>query len=300
MATEAENKTSIERPDWLSEKVWPFEVRSIDIEGNLIAYTDEGTGPVLLLVHDGMWSYVWGQLIKRLRHSFRVVTLDFPGSGLSPAANTPVGLETDSYLLEAFVDAIELRSTTLVLHDLGGIVGMGLAARRPRLIDGIVAVNTFAWPPDVAALRTMLRIVSSGPVRILNVITNVLPRLTSGRFGIGRNLDPEARATFVEGFQSRSSRRRFHDLMGAVLQENHYLKRLDTALGSVLSDKPVLTIYGERNDPFGLQAKFREYFSDVEELTVPQGNHFPMADDPDAVAERISDWHGRKVPRPTT
>lgn len=71
----ANNYHPIDRPDWLTTEAWPYEVKSAHIDGKTtLAYTDEGSGPSVLLVHDGMNSYIWGQLIGRLADRFRVVT----------------------------------------------------------------------------------------------------------------------------------------------------------------------------------------------------------------------------------
>ena len=195
--TTTETTRTISRPDWLSEEVWPFQVRTIDLDGIPIAYTDEGDGPTLLLVHDGMWSYVWGQVIERLSGSFRVVTLDFPGSGLSPDWDRPVTLESDSELLESFVDKLGLKRFTLVAHDLGGGVGIGLAAQRPNLVEGMVLTNTFAWPPHVRSLRVMLKTMGSSFMTGLDATTNLIPRLSAGSFGVGRHLDRVGRTRLL-------------------------------------------------------------------------------------------------------
>ena len=294
MTVRNEDKT-IKRPVWLPEDTWPFRIQSQQVGDDLVAYTDEGEGPTLLLVHDGMWSYPWGQLIAELRNDFRLVTLDFPGSGLSPVGDGVTSLEGDSRLLEEFVDTIGLEGYTPVLHDLGGAVGLGLAARRPEQVDGLVLVNTFAWPPHVASLKAMFWVMTSPPVRGFNVATNLIPRMTSGKFGLGRNLDEAGRSAFLGGFGRRASRKRFHDLMDAARSETAYLLDVEGALGSVLADKPVLTIFGEKNDPFGFQEKFRDYFHHVVEMVIPDGNHFPMADDPMGVANRIRAWHRSKI-----
>jgi haloalkane dehalogenase len=43
--------------------------------------------------------------------------------------------------LEAFVLDLGLHEITLVMHDFGGPVGMGLLARRPELVSRVVALN---------------------------------------------------------------------------------------------------------------------------------------------------------------
>ena len=77
--------------------------------------------------------------------------------------------------------------------------------------------------------------------------------------------------------------------MKSALEDTPFTSEVEEALVS-LSEKPALTIYGERNDPFGFQERFREYFDNVDEMVVPKGNHFPMCDAPDDVAARMKAW----------
>ena len=295
MTAQNTDVTQIERPHALPLEVWPYQIRTVRIGDNAIAYTDEGEGPVLVLVHDGMWSYIWGQLIEKLSHHFRVLTFDFPGSGLSPADGGPASLEADSMLLDAFVEHIGITDFTFVLHDLGGVVGLGSAMRHPEAVNGLVLMNTFGWPPHVASLRTMFALMDSRPVRALNVATNAIPKLSSGGSGIGRLLDDSARSAFLAGFATKGQRRRFHNMIGAARRETKYLADVESSLSGVLAEKPALTIYGEKNDPFGFQAKFAEYFPGAWEKVIPGGNHFPMADDPVGVADLIRTWHREVV-----
>jgi haloalkane dehalogenase len=74
------------RPDWLPRSVFPFQRRFANIDGKRIHYVDEGSGPALLLVSAGQWSFMFRDVIVRLRWEFRCLTLDFPGCGLSPDA----------------------------------------------------------------------------------------------------------------------------------------------------------------------------------------------------------------------
>src|SRR5882757_8265233 len=74
---------TMSRPDWLPQRVWPYETSSIDVDGSTIAFTDVGSGPVLLLVHTGTWSLVWRDVIARLSTEFRCIALDAPGTGRS-------------------------------------------------------------------------------------------------------------------------------------------------------------------------------------------------------------------------
>ncbi|MCW2514102.1 MAG: alpha/beta hydrolase, partial [Mycobacterium sp.] len=60
------------------------DVKFLDLHGDRVAYRDEGSGEVLLLIH-GMAgsSDAWRELIPRLAKSYRVVAPDLLGHGQS-------------------------------------------------------------------------------------------------------------------------------------------------------------------------------------------------------------------------
>jgi haloalkane dehalogenase len=68
------------------------------------------------------------------------------------------------------------------------------------------------------------------------------------------------------------------------------LERIEIALGTTLRDRPLLTIFGQYNDPFGFQRRWRELFPHARQVLVARGNHFPMNDDPPGVAAAIGSW----------
>ena len=103
----------IERPGWLPVAQWPFRLRRFDhrrADGTTLDlhYTDEGSGPVLVFVHAGLWSFIWRDVLAALRHEFRCITLDFPGAGLSGGDRRDVDLSTYPAVLDALLDHLEV------------------------------------------------------------------------------------------------------------------------------------------------------------------------------------------------
>jgi haloalkane dehalogenase len=67
-----------------------------------------------------------------VRGQFRCLTLDFPGCGLSPdAPGHDHSVLANARILEAFIDALDLQDITMVVHDVGGPVGLLVATGRP-------------------------------------------------------------------------------------------------------------------------------------------------------------------------
>ncbi len=285
----------VRRASWLPERVWPFRSLRLEVDGVGVAVTDVGEGPVLLFVHTGLWSFVWRDVMTRLLDDFRCVAFDAPGTGQSdrlPASE--IGLERASRAATAVIEALELRDLTLVVHDLGGPAGIAGASRTPLRIRGLVGVNAFAWKPSGTILRGMLALMGSAPMREFDAITGLLARVSASNFGAGRYLDDASRDAFRAGI-GREGLRTFHRYMRDARQSDSIYERAGSALAGPFKTLPLLTIFGERNDPFGFQQRWKRMFPDARQVVVAKGNHFPMCDDPDLVAGSIRSWHREHV-----
>lgn len=164
-----------------------------------------------------------------------------------------------------------------------GPTALHAAAEWSDRVRGLVAVNTFGWRPSGVAFRTMLGLMGSALVRESDVVTGWLPRLSSTRFGVGRQWDSVTRRSFRRGMDRRG-RRSFHNYLRAA--RHHDYTRIDQTIVR-LAEIPALSAFGEKNDPLGFQPKWLQRFSDIELVRIPGGNHFPMCDDPTLLASRI-------------
>src|SRR6185369_4619361 len=99
------------RPGWVPDELYPFESHFAEIGGARVHYVDEGTGPVLLLLHGNpTWSFLYREIIRDLRSSFRCIAVDYPGFGLSTArAGYGFTPREHSAVVEKLVLALELR-----------------------------------------------------------------------------------------------------------------------------------------------------------------------------------------------
>jgi haloalkane dehalogenase len=271
--------------------VWPFQTSTLEVEGSKIAFTDVGQGPVLLFVHTGFWSFIWRDVILRLALDFRCICFDAPGTGQSHRLpSSDVSLEKASRALTEIIQALDLRDITLVFHDLGGPSGIAGAARVPDRIRRLCAVNAFAWKPSGIPFRGMLALMGSAVTREFDVLTGILPRITASSFGVGRHMDEPSRKAFLSGI-GRQGVRSFHGYLRDACKSESIYKQLDHALTGPFRRLPLLTIFGERNDPLGFQPRWKQLFRDARQVVVTKGNHFPMCDDPDLVAAAIRELH---------
>jgi haloalkane dehalogenase len=124
------------------------EVPAGDGDGTLrMAYIDEGSGPVALLLHgEPSWSFLYRHVIAVLVGAgLRVVAPDMIGFGRS---DKPAEIADHSYArhiewTRALVDdVLDLRDVTLVGQDWGGLIGLRLVVAEPDRYARVVAANT--------------------------------------------------------------------------------------------------------------------------------------------------------------
>lgn len=279
----------LSRPEWLDESVWQFPIHTMPFNDLRVAYTDIGSGPTLFLLNAPQWSMVWRDVIAELHHHYRCVTLDPPGLGLSdriPAGDQTLGTVRDAVV--ALTDNLALEDATLIIHDLGGLSGLAAASSRPEAFGRLAAVNTFGWRPQGLLLPFMLWIFGSAPVRWLDSATRILPRATSGRFGVGRVMNPADRAAFRRAFD-RSATAAIHRMFSDASTNTEVHRQASDGLGR-LKDKPALTVFGSWGDYLRFRRQWRGLLPNLTESTVPRGLHFPMNDAPTVVATTLERW----------
>ena len=152
-------------------------------------------------------------------------------------------------VLDAVIDRVRLDDITLVLHDLGGAVGLTYAASHPDRIRGLVAARHSDGRPSRPHCDSCSRVMGSAPVRALNVATNLIPRITAHNYGVGRHLTRAGRRAFLGGLADRRKRRSFHYLMRDARRSTATLATAEQALRGPLATKPLLTIFWPEAGP---------------------------------------------------
>jgi haloalkane dehalogenase len=244
---------------------YPFESHLLDLDGVALHYLDEGPrdGEPLLFVHGNpTWSFLWRNLVRELRGSYRCIALDHVGCGLSDKPQEyPYRLARHIENLERLAFELDLRRATLVVHDWGGPIGLGFAGRHPERVARLVILNTAAFPGPAPLRIRLCRIPLLGAVAVrgFNAFAALATRVALEE---RERMTPLVRRGFLAPYRDWSSRiatLRFvediplepgHPSWPALLQVEAGLARL--------ADKPACLIWGERDWCF--TPAFREGF----------------------------------------
>ena len=112
--------------------------------------------------------------------------------------------------------------------------------------------------------------------------------------GRGTGLSRGDRAVFRAGIDA-PARRAWHGYFRDARGANAVYAEIGEALRGSLASRPLLTIFGQLNDPLRFQPRWKALFPAVRQLKVRRGNHFPMCDDPDLVAGALKSFAQQAV-----
>ncbi len=137
---------------------YSFSSNYLETDNGKLHYVDEGEGPVVVMVHGNpTWSYYYRNLISAVKKNHRVIALDHLGCGLSDKPQDyQYTLENHIANLELLLATLGIDKFSLVVHDWGGAIGMGVATRRPEAIKKIVVLNTAAFRSKLIPFRIRL------------------------------------------------------------------------------------------------------------------------------------------------
>ncbi|MEV0367324.1 alpha/beta fold hydrolase [Nocardia fusca] len=286
--------TESARPDWVDDALFPFDSCFVDIDGHVVHYVDEGSGPTLLFLHGNpTWSFLWRDVIRALRDDFRCIALDYPGFGLSTAKPGYRYLpEEHADVVTGFVDALGLEGATLVGQDWGGMIGLAVVQRRPELFGRLVLANTWAWPVNgIFHFEVFGRVIGGFPsrflVRRLNLLVNAfIPTGHRKRKPTAAEMTHYRRALDTPGRRQASA-----VLPGRVLASQDFFAEVEAGLADI-AHLPTLIVWGDADIAFRPQERERleAAFPDHETVIVEGAGTYVESDAPKEFVAAMRDW----------
>lgn len=134
-----------------AEEDVPMDGRIVEAGSYLLHVTEQGEGAPLLLIH-GLGAQLRSfaqEMVDDLARDFRVIRVDRPGSGYSPAL--PSGsqhLADQADAIAALIDALALEKPILVGHSLGGALSLHVAARHPGKVGALALICPATQPVE--------------------------------------------------------------------------------------------------------------------------------------------------------
>lgn len=282
---------------------FPFESKYVEVQGSNIHYIDEGAGdPILFLHGNPTSSYLWRNIIPFLVPHGRCIAPDLIGMGKSGKPDIDYRFFDHVKYVEGFIEKMELKNMTLVLHDWGSGIGFFYAMRHEKNIKGIAfmeaIVATLRWddfPWDFRIGFKLFRTPVIGWLMIVAMnmfVEQILPK------AIVRKLSETEKNHYREPFRKMKDRKpvwqwpnelpiegKPEDVTNVV--EQYSQKVL------IESHLPKLLFYAQPGGVIPLKKVewCQQNFRNLKTIDIGPGIHYLQEDNPQRIGSELVEWY---------
>jgi pimeloyl-ACP methyl ester carboxylesterase len=270
-------------PDWRGID-WGGHLHRIEIDGTPVNYVDIGEGELepIVFVHGlgGQWQNFL-ENIPRAAQERRVIALDLPGFGSTPAPRDKITIPEYGRCVDALCEKLSLGRVDMVGNSMGGYVAAEVAIQFPERIDQLILVSAagissadVARRPIQTAGRIATAVVSYNAMRLREIAAR--PKSRHMALALVARYPSLLRADLAyEGFFKGAGKRVFDDALRACL-EYDFRDRLPEIR------QPTLIVWGEKDSiiPVKDAAEFERLIPDSRKVVMKDTGHIPMAERP--------------------
>jgi pimeloyl-ACP methyl ester carboxylesterase len=256
----------------------------LDLGGTKIYYEQCGSGPAVVLLHDGLvhavtWDGVWDSLCGK----YRVIRYDRRGYGRSDPPTVPFSPTDDLYKL---LTRLNVSHAVVVGSSSGGALAIDFALEHPRMVDGLLLLG-----PVLHGMRDSAYFVERGdknnePVR---------------RGDLKAAAENWSRDRFLIAGENPSARKKLYDALAGSPQNLKYSNRFETQLSPPAAARlsetkaPALILAGEADiaDVHAYCGAINAGIRESARVVVKGAGHFIQLEKPEEVIARLN----RFVPR---
>ena len=245
---------------------------------------------VVLMLHGfPTAAYLWRNIMPKVAETHRVIALDLPGYGKSEKPLSPsYSFNFYTKLLTAFLAQLNIQSVNLVVHDLGGPVGLHWAIRNQPAVKRLVFMNTLVYPNFSWAVIAFILALKTPFLK--GWITSANGIAWAMRFGVENKtrIAGELVASYQDPFKEKPARQAL--IKSTSNMSINGFKEIVEKLPSFTV--PVRVIYGENDRILPKVAdtmqRIKKDLPQTEITALPNCGHFLQEDEPEKISELLS------------
>lgn len=279
-------------PDYVKRE-YPFQSHYFNLEDSQrLHYLDEGSGDVILMLHGNpTWSYYYRHLIKTLSKNYRVIAPDHIGCGLSSKPQDyNYNLSNHIHNVEKLIEKLGIKKFSLVVHDWGGAIGLGLATKYPSRLQKLIILNTAAFTDSLIPKRIQILKNKLGErlIRYFNAFAWPATFMTTTT-----PLTKEQKKSYLypyNNYQNRIATAKFVQDIPLSSKDPSWdtLKKIEENIVHI--DCPVAIFWGERDFCFTTHfyERWRQLFPQARAKAYPNAGHYVLEDAKEEINHEIA------------
>jgi pimeloyl-ACP methyl ester carboxylesterase len=254
---------------------------------------ESGAGPVALLLHGNPDNAEqWLPVMGLLSSTHRCIAPDIPGYGKSP--EPPASFDYSLRAQTAFVDELLAvlgisERVLMIVHDIGGVMGIAWAGTHPERLTGLLITNTVAfsdfkwfpiartwgndsWIGRLRAKAGMAVISAAGGRLFKKVFWAQSPQLSEAQ------VDRIVRSFALNPAAKNSTLRQFH-----LMIRPDFLAGFDKVLERITKSMPTLVLWGD-HDPY-VPVEYAHRFATARVIILPDAGHWVALTEPQRLVD---------------
>ena len=280
---------------------FPFQSRYMEVLGSRMHYVDEGEGePILFLHGNPTSSYLWRNIIPFVTDDYRAIAVDLIGMGKSDKPDLDYTYQDHKRYLDAFIETLELRDVTLVLHDWGTVLGFDYAVEHDDNVVGIAFMEAIippAFPRSEDMGGPLGRYRSDAGEELILEQNQFVEQILPG--SVVRGLTDEELAYYRAPYPTPESRIPTLQWPRELPAAGEPARNVEvvTRIGGWMrgTDVPMLFFWarpGALNNEAFAQAMV-ERVKNIQTAFVGEGRHYIQEDQPEMIGRTLADWRRR-------
>lgn len=275
------------------------DTKTIDVNGQAIAYQVSGSGPALVLLHSGAWSGIeFRQMTDLLDDEYTVYTVDMPGFGLSDKPQVTYSLEYLTRQMHGFIEQFPEKHFHLIGASIGGSVAVQLAASYPERVKSLTLIDPFGFDQDINNTAIIAQ------VPVLAELVFYPNRLTfdyildHGLLSTDSVTSDYRDDLFSMSQLPKAGRAKLSVLRSTITFRGVHPDVVNAMKNSALEvHQPTLVLWGENDTyaPVHQHEKVQEYIPQAQYQSLATAGHFAHMETPDDISKYIKNFlHGLK------
>lgn len=258
-------------------------------------YLEAGTGPVVFCIHGvPTSSFLYRKVAAQLQNKgMRVIAIDLPGLGLSDRPHDfNYTFSNLGRFCNQFLDALQIREVHLLIHDIGGPIGLSMAAEDSYRIRSITVLNAmldvahFVKPLPMRPFEKPIL----GEAALAALTPTTFPLMMKGAGVVdGEVISKAEMDAYVLLLKREDKGKAFLKIMRSFEQTKEFTQACYRAWGNLAY--PVQLVWGEE-DPFLTYEEYGQQFLNARPgtpVTKVKSKHFLQEEQYETIATKVNE-----------
>ncbi len=126
-----------------------FESKYLNVNNSKLHYIEQGKGDPILFLHGVPTNnYLWRNIIPPLSQFGHCIAPDLIGMGKSDKPDIGYRITDHINYIRAFIEKLDLKNLTLVMHGWGSVIGFALAKELANRVKAVAFYESYIGPID--------------------------------------------------------------------------------------------------------------------------------------------------------